>query len=234
MTDGASNVFDTLTGVCSTHRHQLPATTYLIKHVKWAALSPCFTTVISTPTVHTVHRLKTCWLFLTTEQWLMVVHSWLPHLKYGTVFWKTLETVKLQALLERTRKLTFSARTRTSQPLMHTQIAVLDWILALYKSCCYNYQHAHTHTHTHARLTALCPGLTRWAGTRKVKPIWILLKQETVSGSGISWAICKSAPCSRQITTPAPHHSLFYRLDALPAAQPTVSKHWRNIIQHTY
>jgi len=30
-----------------------------------------------------------------------------------------------------------------------------------------------------------------------------------VSGSGISWAICKSAPRSRQITTPAPHHSVF-------------------------
>ena len=54
---------------------------------------------------------------------------------------------------------------------------------------------------------ALCPRLPRWAGTRKVKPIWILLKQETVSGSGISWAICKSAPRSRQITTPVPHHS---------------------------
>ena len=50
----------------------------------------------------------------------------------------------------------------------------------------------------------LCPGLPRWASTRKVKPIWILLKQETVSGSGISWAICKSAPRSRQITTQAP------------------------------
>jgi len=37
------------------------------------------------------------------------------------------------------------------------------------------------------RLTALCPGLPGWAGTRNVKPIWILLKQETVSGSGISW-----------------------------------------------
>jgi len=48
-----------------------------------------------------------------------------------------------------------------------------------------------------------------------------------VSGSGISWAICKSAPRSRQITTPAPHHSFFYRPDALPAAQPTASKHWR-------
>ena len=33
--------------------------------------------------------------------------------------------------------------------------------------------------------------------------------QETVSGSGISWAICKSAPCSRQTTTPATHHSVF-------------------------
>ena len=60
---------------------------------------------------------------------------------------------------------------------------------------------------THTRLTAPFPGLPRWTSTRKVKPIWILLKQETVSGCGISWAICKSAPRSRQITTPAPHHS---------------------------
>jgi len=47
-----------------------------------------------------------------------------------------------------------------------------------------------------------------------------------VSGSGISWAICKSAHRSRQITTPAPHHSVFYRPDALPAAQPAASKHF--------
>ena len=30
--------------------------------------------------------------------------------------------------------------------------------------------------------------------------------QETASGSGISWAKCKSAPISSQITMPAPHH----------------------------
>jgi len=37
--------------------------------------------------------------------------------------------------------------------------------------------------------------------------------------------VCKQpAPRSRQTTTPAPHRSVFYRLDALPAAQPTVSK----------
>ena len=35
-----------------------------------------------------------------------------------------------------------------------------------------------------------------------------------------SWAICKSAPCSRQITTPAPHHSVFTGLmPFLPPSQ---------------
>ena len=60
------------------------------------------------------------------------------------------------------------------------------------------------HTHTQTRLTALFrdyPG--------EPVPVWILLKQKTVSGSGISWAICQSAPNSRQITTPAPHRSVF-------------------------
>jgi len=68
---------------------------------------------------------------------------------------------------------------------------------------------------------------TRVSRYQKGKPIWILLKQETVSGSGISCAACKSAPRSRQTTMPAPHHSVFYRPDALPVAQPTASKHWR-------
>jgi len=41
-----------------------------------------------------------------------------------------------------------------------------------------------------------------------------------VSGSGISWATCKSAPRSRQITTPAPHHSVFTgRMPFLPPKQ---------------
>ena len=82
-------------------------------------------------------------------------------------------------------------------------------------------------TRLDTRLTALFPGLPGWAGTIKVKPIWILLKQQTMSGSVISWAICKSASRFRQITMPAPHHSVFYRPDALLAAQPTASEHWR-------
>jgi len=58
---------------------------------------------------------------------------------------------------------------------------------------CLQYTKKSYDMNTHTRLTTLCPRLPRWAGTRKVKPIWILLEQETVSGSGISWAICKSA-----------------------------------------
>jgi len=71
-------------------------------------------------------------------------------------------------------------------------------------------------THSHF------PRLPGWVGTRKVKPIWILLMQETVSGSGISWAVCKSAPRSRQITTPAPHHSVFSQAGC-PSCRPTDS-----------
>jgi len=49
------------------------------------------------------------------------------------------------------------------------------------------------------------------------EPTWIFLEQETVSGSGISWAICESAPRLRQITTPASHHSVFTgRMPFLP------------------
>ena len=88
--------------------------------------------------------------------------------------------------------------------------------------------------YTHTRLTALFPGLPGWAGTRKVKPIWILLKQETVSGSRISWAICKFALCSRQITTPATHHSVFFtgRMPFLPPNQQCQST--EGILLHTH
>ena len=88
-----------------------------------------------------------------------------------------------------------------------------------------------TYTRFTHRFNGPLSGTTQVSRYQKVKPIWILLKQETVSGNSISWDIhvCKSAPRSRQITTPAPHHSVFYRPDALPAAQPTASKHWRQL-----
>jgi len=75
--------------------------------------------------------------------------------------------------------------------------------------------------------TALCTvsGTTWVSRYQKGKTNLDLLEQETVSGCGISWSICKSAPRPRQITMPVPHHSVFYRPDALPATQSTSSKH---------
>ena len=109
------------------------------------------------------------------------------------------------------------------------------WIMFKFSWHVYKVSHTHTFNGTLLILFALdCLNwicmyvcLTGWARTGKVRSIWILLKQETVSGNGISWAICKFAPRSRQITTPAAHHSVFYWPDALPIAQPTASKYWR-------
>jgi len=92
-----------------------------------------------------------------------------------------------------------------------------------------NYHRCQRPEFTHTRLMALFPGLPGRASTRREKGKTDL---DFTEARDIEWqwhqlggAICKFAPRSRQITTPAPHHSVFYRLDALPAAQPTASKH---------
>jgi len=56
---------------------------------------------------------------------------------------------------------------------------------------------------------------------RKVKPIWILLKQETVSGSGISWNICKSAYLQADNHTNTPPLSFLQARS--PSCRPTNS-----------
>jgi len=67
----------------------------------------------------------------------------------------------------------------------------------------------------------LCPGLPGSASTKKVNPIWVLLKQEAVGGRGISWAICKSAPRPRQI--PVPHPTSQFLQAGCPSCYPTNS-----------
>ena len=82
----------------------------------------------------------------------------------------------------------------------------------------------HIHTYIHP-FNGPFSGTTRVSRYQKGKTN---LDFTLARDSGISWAIRKSAPRSRQITMPAPHHSVFYRPDALPATQPTASKHWRD------
>ena len=80
--------------------------------------------------------------------------------------------------------------------------------------------HLKLHTHTQP-FNGPLSGTTWVSRYQNGKTNLDFTEARDVSGSGINWAICKSAPRSRQITMPAPHHSGFYRPDALPAAQPT-------------
>ena len=83
----------------------------------------------------------------------------------------------------------------------------------------HTHERTHTHTHTHTHLMALfCDYPGEPVPEMQNQSGFILLEQETVSGSGISWAICKSTPCSRQITMPTLHHSVF--TDRMPFLPP--------------
>ena len=82
--------------------------------------------------------------------------------------------------------------------------------------------HGDVGTHTHTRLTALFPGLPVWAGTRKVKPIWILLKLETVSGSGYQLGhmqVCTALQTDNHASTPP----LSFLQAGCPSCRPTNS-----------
>jgi len=73
-------------------------------------------------------------------------------------------------------------------------------------------------------LTAISPGRTGLAGAR-MSPFWILLKQrmmDVVSGDNWSYKSCKAPVKSSPSTN---EHPALYRLDALPVAQLTLSKH---------
>jgi len=57
-----------------------------------------------------------------------------------------------------------------------------------------------------------------------------LPEQEIVSGSGISWAICTSPQTDNHASIPP---LSFYRLDAIPATEPTASKQ-NDLVQNSY
>jgi len=88
-----------------------------------------------------------------------------------------------------------------------------------------------TYATIHNRFTALSPGPPGWAGARREL---------------LDFMVQGKSNRDRHIYHPAGHHSIrtnerppppspifFYRPDALPATQPTLSKHWRQyVIRH--
>jgi len=119
-------------------------------------------------------------------------------------------------------------------------LSISCWSILSHSSelqCLLIFVRTHTHTQSFYRSFGICLGPPGWAGTRKVKtrkvkPIWIYWSKR-------QWVAVASAGQYAslyliQITTPTSHHSVFYRPDALPAAQPPESKHWRTVRQKMF
>ena len=76
--------------------------------------------------------------------------------------------------------------------------------------------------HTHTRLTALFPGLPRWASTTKVKPIWFYWskRQWVAVASAGPYASLHLAPDRQPCQHPT---TLFFLQAGCPFCQPTNS-----------
>ena len=105
--------------------------------------------------------------------------------------------------------------------VLSTVATPIQYVPAMAEHCSHYYYY-------YNRFTTLCPGLPRWVSTRRTNRSGFAEEEMT----GWQWhqlnhmqAICTSL---QKITTPAPHQSDFYGLDALPDTQPTASKHWRH------
>ena len=85
----------------------------------------------------------------------------------------------------------------------------------------------HTHTHTHLLFTALwiLSGITGWAGTRTNLDFTEARDSEWQWHQLGHMQIYTLPQTDSHASTPPPS---FYRPHALPAAQPTASKHWRH------
>jgi len=84
----------------------------------------------------------------------------------------------------------------------------------------------YTHTHTHP-FNGHFSGTTRVGWYQKGKTNLDFTEARDCDWQWHQVGHMQVCTSSRQITMPAPHHSVFYRPDALPAAQPTASKHWK-------
>jgi len=80
----------------------------------------------------------------------------------------------------------------------------------------------------HNRFTALFPGPPGWAGARR-ELLDCMVQGKINTGRHTDHPAGRHSIRTKQCpASPSPH--TLYRPDALPAAQPTVSKHWRQSV----
>jgi len=90
-----------------------------------------------------------------------------------------------------------------------------------------SYQTHHTHTHPFNGPFSRTTQVSRY---QKGKTNLDLTEARDSEWQWHQLGMCKSAPCSRQITTPAPHRSVFLQAGC-PSCRPTkASTHWRDLL----
>jgi len=82
--------------------------------------------------------------------------------------------------------------------------------------------------HTHNRFTALLPGPPGWAGARR-ELLDFMVQGKINRGRHTDHPAERHSIWTNQCPPP-PSPTFFYMPDALPAAQPIVSKHWRQLV----
>jgi len=169
---------------------------------------------------------RKCWIsFRWGECCILTMSAWFIHIGLKSLMAYLLLTVTCQwdvviwwkcHILYQYSNLIYATETRQMFPVL----SVIKWLILPALEHTADCEVSNTHTHIHP-FNGPLSRTTRVSWYQKGKTnLDFLLKQEIVSGSGISWATCKSAPRSRQITTPAPHHSVFTgRMPFLPPNQ---------------
>jgi len=89
------------------------------------------------------------------------------------------------------------------------------------------YCDTNTHTHTHNCFTALFPGPPGWAAARR--ELLDFMVQGKINRGRHTDHLAGHHSIWTNKCLPPPSRQFFYRPDALPAAQPTASKHWRQL-----
>ena len=74
-----------------------------------------------------------------------------------------------------------------------------------------------------ALVTGIYHGHREQANTRMSTILGFIAAKDN-GGGGDDWS-CKTCKAPVKVSPPTNHHPVFYRLDALPVAKPTVSEH---------
>ena len=85
------------------------------------------------------------------------------------------------------------------------------------------------HHHNHNHFMVLFPGPPRWASARR-ELLDFMVQGEINRGRHTDHPARRHSIRTNQCPPPPSPH-FFYRPEALPAAKPTVSKHWRQLVQ---